>query len=258
MKSVKVDLPKETEDIEIILFADEHIGDPGCDFEGLKERIEYVKNNKNVYCVLGGDLMDNATKTSIGDTYSQTDNPMTQLELVEELLWPIRKKILGAVSGNHENRTYRKEGIDPTRVICNKLGILDRYDPCGLVMFIKFSNDVAKYDKHKVSYSAYLTHGSGGGRKEGAKAIRLADMASIVDVDVYIHCHSHLPMVMKEDFYRTDVQHNSVISVTKLFVNSAASLNYGGYGQANEYKPASKDRPVIWLNGSVKESKATL
>ena len=34
MKSVKVDLPKETDSIEIILFADEHIGDSGCDIDG--------------------------------------------------------------------------------------------------------------------------------------------------------------------------------------------------------------------------------
>ena len=34
--------------------------------------------------------------------------------------------------------------------------------------------------------------------KEGrAKAIRLADMACIVDADIYIHSHTHLPMIMK-------------------------------------------------------------
>ena len=42
----------------------------------------------------------------------------------------------------------------------------------------------------QMCYTIYTTHGRGGGRKEGAKAIRLADMASIVDADIYIHSHA--------------------------------------------------------------------
>jgi hypothetical protein len=43
------------------------------------ERIEQVKNTPNAYCIMNGDIMDNATKTSIGDTYTQVFNPMEQL-----------------------------------------------------------------------------------------------------------------------------------------------------------------------------------
>ena len=81
------------------------------------------------------------------------------------------------------------------------------------------------------------------------KAIRLADMASIVDADVYIHSHTHLPMVMKQGFYRTCEANRSVAPVSKLFVNTAAALDYGGYGEIQEYKPTSKDTPVIYLDG---------
>ena len=100
-----------------------------------------------------------------------------------------------------------------------------------------------------MTYSLYINHGSGGGRKEGAKAIRLADMASIVDADVYIHSHTHLPMIMKQGFYRTCEANRSVAPVSKLFVNTAAALDYGGYGEIQEYKPTSKDTPAIYLDG---------
>jgi hypothetical protein len=103
-----------------------------------------------------------------------------------------------------------------------------------------------------------MLHGSGGGRKEGAKAIRLADMASIVDCDIYCHAHTHLPMIMKQGFYRTDVRNSTVAHVNKLFVNTAANLSYGGYGEAQEFKPSSKDTPVIYLNGRKKEFNAKL
>ena len=110
----------------------------------------------------------------------------------------------------------------------------------------------------KICYTLYVLHGSGGGRKEGAKAIRLADMASIIDCDIYLHGHTHLPMIMKQGFHRLDPRNNTVALVTKLFVNTAANLNYGGYGEAQAFKPASKDTPVIFLSGSKKQYEARL
>ena len=94
--------------------------------------------------------------------------------------------------------------------------------------------------------------------KEGAKAIRLADMASIIDADVYIHSHTHLPMVMKQGYFRTNLINSSVANVTKLFVNTASNLNYGGYGEAGEFKPNSKDTPIIYLSAAKKEMCAKL
>jgi hypothetical protein len=42
---------------------------------------------------------------------------------------------------------------------------------------------------------------------------------------------------------------SSIAFVDKLFVNTAAALNYGGYGDRQGYKPASKSSPVIYLDG---------
>ena len=83
-------------------------------------------------------------------------------------------------------------------------------------------------------------------------------MASIVDADIYIHSHTHLPMIMKQAFYRTDMSNCIVKPVDKLFVNTAAKLKYGGYGQTFEYKPSSIATPTIYLNGERKEFCADL
>ena len=120
----------------------------------------------------------------------------------------------------------------------------------------KESNGSGKY--RQICYTVYVLHGSGGGRKEGAKAIRLADMASIIDTDIYIHSHTHLPMIMKQAFHRIDTRNNTVALVDKLFVNTASNLNYGGYGEAGEFKPNSKETPVVYLNGSKKSFEARL
>jgi predicted phosphodiesterase len=258
MKVIKIDLPRELTSVELHTFADEHIGDEHSDIRRLIARIEYVKNTPNAYCILNGDIIDNATKSSVGDVYTQAYNPMEQLEKAVEIFTPIKDKILCITHGNHENRTYRKEGINLSYLIAKQLGLEDRYSSTSAVLFIRFGEGNAATKHRKICYTVYVLHGSGGGRKEGAKAIRLADMASIIDCDIYIHSHTHLPMVMKQGFHRIDTSNSAVALVEKLFVNTAANLNYGGYGEAQEFKPSSKDTPVIYLSGTKKSCEARL
>lgn len=265
MKVIKFDLPRELESVELHTFADEHLGDEQCDVKRLLQRIEYVKEKPNAYCILNGDIIDNATKTSIGDTYAQELNPMAQLERAVEIFEPIKGKILCITHGNHENRTYKSEGINISRLIANQLGIANLYTPTSAVLFIRVGED-SKHQKEsngsgkyrQICYTGYVLHGSGGGRKEGGKINRLADMASIIDCDFYIHSHTHLPIIMKQAFHRIDPRNNTVAIVDKLFVNTAANLNYGGYGEAAEFKPSSKETPVIYLSGTKKSMEARL
>lgn len=258
MKVIKIDLPRELPTVELHTFADEHLGDEHSDIKRLLARIEYVKNTPNAYCILNGDIIDNATKTSIGDTYAQVFNPMEQLAKAVEIFEPIRDKILCITHGNHENRTYKKEGINLSCLIAKQLGLEDKYTPTSAVIFIRFGEGGTTTRYRKACYTIYVLHGSGGGRKEGAKAIRLADMASIIDTDIYIHSHTHLPLIMKQAFHRIDTANSAVALVDKLFVNTAANLKYGGYGEAGEFKPTSKDTPVIYLSGTKKYFEAKL
>lgn len=258
MKVIKIDLPRELSSVELHIFADEHLGDEHSDLKRLLARIEHVKNTPNAYCILNGDIIDNATKTSIGDIYTQVFNPMEQLEKAVEIFSPIKDKILCITHGNHENRTYKNEGINLSCLLANQLGLAYKYTPTSATIFIRFGNGHSSTRNRKVCYTIYVLHGGGGGRKEGAKANRLADMASIIDTDIYIHSHTHLPMIMKQAFHRIDTANSAVALVDKLFVNTAANLKYGGYGEAGEFKPSSKDTPTIYLSGTKKYFEAKL
>ena len=107
-------------------------------------------------------------------------------------------------------------------------------------------------------YTVYATHGSGGGRKEGGKINRLADLAQIVDADVYIMGHVHTPATFRSGYYRTSMANSTVSYVEKVFVSMASSLNYGGYGSTQGYKPSAKTNPVIYLDGKVHRVNASV
>lgn len=256
MNTVKIDLSKDLTGIEIHTLADLHMGDAHCDHAEIQRQIKAIKDTVNAYCILNGDLMNNATKTSISDSYAENLTPMQQIGQAVELLSPLKDKILSIQSGNHEKRTYNKEGVDLTEIVARELRLVDRYSKTGNLIFIRFGWD--SNHCRKQWYSIYANHGAGGGRKEGAKAIRLADMASIVDADVYVHSHTHLPMIMKQGFFRVNAAASAVTHVTKLFVNTSSALTYGGYGEAFEFKPNSKDTPIIYLDGTKKKADARL
>lgn len=255
MKVIKEKLNSDLKSLEIHIFADEHIGDDCCDIPRLKERIDYVANTENAYCVLNGDILDYASRSSIGDIETRQFNIMQQIQKGVELFSPIKNKIIAITSGNHENRAYKKEGIDISKLIAMQLGLEKKYSPTSAFIFLRFGMNA---HKRPMCYTIYMLHGSGGGRKEGAKAIRLADMASICDADIFIHSHTHLPMIMKQGFFRVDTANSAVANCTKLFVNTSSNLKYGGYGEAQEFKPNSQDTPTIYLDGTKKHAMAKL
>jgi predicted phosphodiesterase len=263
MLSVRADYPTDWPHANVYTLADLHIGDAHCDESEVLARVKAVQDDPYGLCVLNGDLMNTALRNSVSDVYGEVLSPMQQITYLVNMLRPIAGKIIGVTAGNHENRVYKSDGIDVTRLVCRELGIEEKYAPEGVLIFLRFGTKanpqhVKDGRNPRQWYTIYATHGSGGGRKEGAKAIRLADMAAIVDADVYIHSHTHLPLVMKQSFFRADSSNCAAKQVPKLFVNTGAALGYGGYGQSQEFKPADVASPVIHLEAKHKRMSATM
>lgn len=235
-----------------------HMGDSCCDFKLIQKRLDYIRDTPNAYCILNGDLMDTAIASSVGDTYAANLSPMEQLKQCVKLFEPIKDKIICITSGNHENRVYRMDGLDITELMAAQLGLSEKYTDTTALLFIRVGQQTKKRGNRPYVYSVYVTHGNGGGRKEGGKINRLADLAAIVDADIYIMSHTHLPAIFKSAYYRSDPINSAVAKVDKLFVNTSAHLDYGGYGDRANYKPSSTDTPVIYLDGRKKEAKAIL
>jgi len=259
MKTIRFDLPGDLTSAEILPLADFHIGDAMSDWNHIQSLLKHIKDTPNCYAILGGDLMDTAIASSIGDTYAANLQPMRQLEFCTKLFEPIKDKIICVLSGNHENRVYKNDGLDTTMMMCNQLGIGERYSSTTALLFLRVGRDRRTgFKGRQVCYTIYCTHGSGGGRKEGGKINRLVDLSGIVDADIYVTAHTHLPATLKTGYYRTSMSNSSVSFVEKLFVNTASALDYGGYGDVQGYKPSSKEYPRIILDGAKHKASAIL
>lgn len=249
MRVIKHDLP-DWETLEIIAMADLHVGDPLSDVRRTKETIAYVKEAENRYLILNGDLMDAAIKSSVGDVYGSTLTPMEQLELCVSIFGGVKDRLLLITPGNHELRIYKQDGVDMTKLMCKELGVGHLYTPTSGYIFLRFGKSKSS-DRHfrPVLYRIYVTHGRGGGRREGGKINRLADLTRIVDADIYIHSHTHLPAIMMDSFHRPCSANSTLSKHDRLFINTAANLDYGGYAELESYPPSSLRNPVITLSG---------
>lgn len=251
MKVIIKEIPPYYEGVTITPLGDLHLGDKNCDLNTIKARIEEIRSKIGQYTILTGDIINNAIKSSVSDIYSEELSPMEQINRVVELFEPIKNKIIAICSGNHERRTYKETGVDIMYMIAVHLGLTDIYTNENAVVFVKFGDG-------RPTYSIYVMHGSGGGKKVGSKLNKLSEMGSVIDADIFIHSHTHLPAIFRDAYYRTSPQKCSVVLVDKLYINVGATLNYGGYAEIQGFVPASKETPTIFLNGKKREFKAKM
>lgn len=257
MKVIKHDLGDHKE-IQILPLADWHNGDPRSDMKRIMGYLDFLRNTPNAYAILNGDLMNTAIRSSLSDVYSETISPMKQLEQCVKLFDGLQDKVLSIQPGNHELRIWRNDGLDMTQMLATQLNIGDRYSPESSLVFVSFGKWAAHRHNEKVTYSIYCVHGDGGGRTEGAKVNRLMQLASIIDADIYIHSHTHTPAIVKQNYFRVSTTNKSVRQVDKLFINTGAALEWGGYAELKSYKPSCLDTPVIHLDGTRRKMSATL
>lgn len=268
MKIVTRDLGVSPKDIRIEVFGDLHIGSKKCDLAQITDRINAVASDPNTYAIVLGDIINNSTKTSVGDVYEEALSPMDQIKTAVELFRPIKDKILCGVSGNHERRSYRTDGLDLLHFMFAELDIADVYDYASCLLFIKCGKASASHHSRcshnarnlgQLTYTVYCTHGDGnGGKTVGGKANGLAKRGDIVDADVIITGHTHQAIVFTQAAYKIDKRNSTVYEHTQLFVNIGSTLKYEEYAELYGMRPSAPGSPRITLSGTTFKATAVL
>ena len=252
MKVLKRDLGESFKEIKLLCLSDFHIGDKLCNLKLIKQVLGEIKESPNTFVILNGDLVNNATKTSVSDIYSEQLSPMEQITKLCELLYEIKDRILVIHPGNHENRTYKNDGIDIIRLVARQLGIEDRFSDGWWYLYLTLGMGSKG---RPIMYTLTGIHGYGGGRKNGGKINNLVEMSDKVIADVYIMGHTHTPIMTRNTIFVPDYQHKSLVQKDKYYLMTNSFLEYGGYGEQYGFTPSTNEHQEMILDGTRKKIK---
>lgn len=249
---IQYDFP-EKKDIIIRPIADVHLGAKEHMENEWQDFIDDIKNKPNTYLTLGGDLINNGTRTSVSNIFDETLRPSEQKKLMARYLEPIRDRILCSVSGNHEQRSGKDVDDDPTYDIMCKLDIEDRYRENVAFVKVKIGSKEGS-GSNNPGYIIVVTHGSGGGIYTGASVNRNERFGYSIDgADLIIVGHSHKPFVTQPAKIQIDPHNNIVRMKPFKVVTSTSWLTYGGYAMRKQLLPASFAPQEIILKAKKKE-----
>lgn len=212
---------------------------------------------RDAYIILGGDLINNNTRSSVGSPFDDTIRPREQKRRMVEYLRPIRERILCAVSGNHERRSLKDGDDDPTYDIMSKLDLEDVYRQNAGFMKVQVGKRThgKAGERASATYCFAITHGAGGGIYTGAIVNRNERWGNVIDgVDCLVVGHTHKGTVTRPSKIVIDPQNNKVTMREYLVISCCSWQRYGEYALQKMLLPAGAARPqVLFLNDRVKD-----
>ena len=244
-------------DITIYPISDVHLGAAEHMTREWELFCQRVVNEPNSYLVLGGDLLNNCTRSSVSNIYTETLRPREAKKIMVAMLEPLRDKILCAVSGNHERRN-RDVDNDITYDIMCKLDLEWVYREN--IAFVKIQMGKPRGDgKKNPTYILTVTHGSGGGILTGGAVNRNERFGYVLDgSDALIVGHTHKPYVTQPSKIKIDAQNNRVSIKPFKVVSMTSWLGYGGYAAQKMLLPTSHAPQTITLCGKRKLMTVTM
>lgn len=221
--------------------------------------LKMVEQTPNVYLVLAGDLINNATKSSVSNVFEDRYRPSEQKKMMAKLLEPVKDRILCGIPGNHEARSSKDADDDPMYDIMCKMDIEDRYRENLAIVKIRMGDNQRSAGSHNPTYILAVAHGSGGGIYTGGAVNRNERFGYVFDgIDALITGHTHKPVVSTPAKIRVDPRNNT-ISISPFKVVTATSwLQYGGYAARKMLLPASHNLQTMTLRGNKKEIIVTM
>jgi len=223
--------------LRLFPLADFHYGHNACDVPTILQDIEFIRANKNVYALLNGDMIENASKLSVASgVYEQTSMPNEQIGEIIKILAPIAHKIIFYVQGNHEERTYRHLGIDIGQIIADRLKIPYFNEPVYVDLLWR-----------NYRWTMFSQHGASNAQTKGGKmnaATRPIMWNDFTNFVLYAHVHDKISNEIIR-IVRDPVNFRLLLKKQYVVVLSAYLKHFGTYGARKGYSPTSRGRTML-------------
>ncbi len=235
---ITVNLKPVDNRIEIVPLGDTHYGNPCFSEESEKKLdgyIDYVTNTPGVYTILMGDMIESANERA---SFKLKVSPQEQYEWILKKFEPHvkAKKIIGILSGNHENWIFADKGFDIVKTM-------------SLAMNVPYLGD-SGYLGLKVGkqfYTVYAIHPRSGNTQKSSKIRLLEELGSIHDVDIILCGHMHSIITEEQIKRRPNFVSGNIEDKKQLLISTGAFLEYGDYAEQSRYKPEKMGAPKIKL-----------
>lgn len=207
-----------------------HIGAKAADPDWFRQYADMAKD-KDTSLLLLGDLFENALPSrGEGMVWEQDLDPDAQMDVVAEILDPVKQKIVGCVTSNHSERTYKEAGINMDKRLLRELGVSPSLykDQQGVIVFAG----------KKIAF----THGTGSGSNSWADANKLLKIYPQADIIAVSHKH---------ELAQTWVGNISLSSTGAKtpkfvpFVRTGSLMKYPRYARRELYSPQKPGFAII-------------
>jgi len=216
-------------DISIVCVADSHIS--SAEKAGaLVSLIQSVAEKyRNPHFLFLGDIIQ-LDISKPGNPFRK--DPMEEMTELAKVISTFASATIGVISGNHEKRLNKTAGIDPMKLFCTLYSV-PYLGSAGLI----------RLEFPWGARTIYAIHGTGGGKKIGAKATKLEDLVQVVSADIYIHAHTHEFI----QFYRDRIEHGTHLPRINrlLFANVPSLQPYADYVAERGYPIAANGIAVL-------------
>ncbi len=249
----------------IVPIGDIHLGDNAFTDESerkLKGYIEWVRKRQNARIILMGDIFNVSTRIS-KTTPFQKMSLKDEMDYAIELFRPVRKKIIGAIDGNHEYRATDFMDYSPLIPFCHYLGV--RYFQYSAVFRIGVGVDnkgrAGKPElRPNVNYLIYAHHTTGGGSTVGGRINRVDKLRQIlVNADIYLGAHNHALISAPVEGFICDVRSGNISRIRQYIIDCGSYLDWNeSYAEMRMYPPQKLGSPRIRLDGRKKDVHVSL
>ena len=253
MKVLSCSIPEN--EMFIVPIGDIHCGDKGFTKESrkkLQDQIDWVKATPNARIFLNGDLLNASTRISKTSPYDQNMDLTEQKDLCVAIFGQVKDQILGAISGNHEQRLEDFCGDNPLREVCYRLDI----PYCGYTAIIDFKVGWREdLKKNLIQYTGLFHHTTGGGQTVGSKLNRVEKLRSICrNADFFCGSHNHMLGAVPTIAPEYNSQAKKVSNRVQLLVDCGGYLKWdNSYAEQKGLEPVKMGSPVVRLDGTKKD-----
>ena len=224
MKIIKHKFDRE---VKIVNLGDIHRGNPGCNDKFLRQIIKEIAEDPDCYWLSTGDLLEVATKHSVGNSHDAIST-QREIDLLSEELLLIRNKCLGFVASNHHNRISKETGLSLDKMLASHAGL----PYLGITGILNITIGQG-------SYFLCLHHGTGGGTV--GNAINRAHKAAGIykGCDLYLTGHTHKMDVHPFQQQIVDRKRNIIRTIQSyLVITGHCMLWEGSYAESMNLDPA--------------------